>query len=348
MSRAKRRTRNTSRKRATTGLKGTVTTTDEPRSTTGPGLTEHAGHAGAGAARRAARVAPPERADASPPSGPTPPTTAPPRPTGAGTVPDGATGTEPTAPGHPTDGEPTVPGHPTDGEPTVPIEPVDAGTVTDHRDGDAGRADGEASDAVGGPVAPVARDADPRRPARGSSPRARTMRMRMRVAEAEPWSVTAMSFLLLGGLGVLTVVASVAAWGLAALLAPDSLPRLGTFLTIAFTVIALEVVLGSCLAALTTFLYNLTAPYNGGVEISLTDDLGPPEAGAKAHLAMDRAHIRARRYLRAHTPARVADTVRRATANCAALRGRLTTARREEPPAPGEQPVPVAPDAGRE
>lgn len=175
----------------------------------------------------------------------------------------------------------------------------------------------------------------------------------MRISEAEPWSVTVMSFLLLGGLGILTVVASVAAWGLAALLAPDALPRLSTFLTIAFSVIILEVVLGSCLAALTTFLYNLTAPYNGGLEISLTDDLGPTEAGAKAQLAVDRAHIRARRYLRAHTPARVVDAVRRLSAGyvsllnwAASLFRRPPSDRHPEPVTPADQPAPVTPEAG--
>ncbi|MEU9152893.1 DUF3566 domain-containing protein [Streptomyces sp. NPDC048417] len=162
----------------------------------------------------------------------------------------------------------------------------------------------------------------------------------MRISEAAPWSVTVMSFLLLGGLGVLTVVASAAAWGLAAILAPDALPRLSTFLTIAFTVITLEVVLGSCLAALTTFLYNLTAPYNGGLEISLTDDLGPTEAGANAQLAIDRAGSRARRYLRARTPAWVTDAVRHLSARCGSLRGR-------KPPEPSEHAVPVRPDAGQ-
>ncbi|MER5527281.1 DUF3566 domain-containing protein [Streptomyces sp. NPDC002677] len=162
----------------------------------------------------------------------------------------------------------------------------------------------------------------------------------MRISEAEPWSVTVMSFLLLGGLGILTVVTSTAAWGLAAILAPDALPRLSTFLTVAFTVITLEVVLGSCLAALTTFLYNLTAPYNGGLEISLTDDLGPTEAGANAQLAMDRAGIRARRYLRAHTPAWVTRAVRHLSARYGPLRDR-------KPTAPSEHAAPVRPDAGQ-
>ncbi|MEV6764461.1 DUF3566 domain-containing protein [Streptomyces sp. NPDC051105] len=163
----------------------------------------------------------------------------------------------------------------------------------------------------------------------------------MRISEAEPWSVTVMSFLLLGGLGVLTVVTSAAAWGLAAILAPDALPRLSTFLTVAFTVIILEVVLGSCLAALTTFLYNLTAPYNGGLEISLTDDLGPTEAGVNAQLAMERAGIRARRYLRARTPAWATGAVRHLSARYGSLRG-------GKPTAPGEQAAPVRPDAGQE
>ncbi|MGW7243533.1 DUF3566 domain-containing protein [Streptomyces sp. NPDC054804] len=175
----------------------------------------------------------------------------------------------------------------------------------------------------------------------------------MRISEAEPWSVTVMSFLLLGGLGILTVVTSVAAWGLAAVLAPDALPRLSTFLTITFSVITLEVVLGSCLAALTTFLYNLTAPYNGGLEISLTNELGPTEASANAQLAMDRAHLRARRYLRAHIPAWVIGAVRRLPAwyvslwdRAGSLRDSYASPRRRKPAAPSDHAVPVSADAG--
>lgn len=202
------------------------------------------------------------------------------------------------------------------------------------RDGDAA-APGRTGTAATA-VAPGESIPDRPAPARRSRPRT----MRMRISEAQPWSVTVMSFLLLGGLGVLTVLASVAAWGLAALLAPDALPRLSTFLTIAFSVIVLEVVLGSCLAALTTFLYNLTAPYNGGLEISLTNDLGPTEAGSRAQLAVDRAHVRARRYLRAHTPAWVIGAVRR-------LPARFTVLRRGEPAAPADQAAPVTPDTGQ-
>ncbi|MEU8716539.1 DUF3566 domain-containing protein, partial [Streptomyces sp. NPDC048663] len=275
----------------------------------------------------------------------------------------------PAAPGVPA--EPAVPAAPgVPAEPAVPAAPAQDGAAPAQdgaapaQDGAApagpvfppvpalrARADDPRPGEAPGPAPSTVRDRLPRRPARGPSSRPRTMRMR--ISEAEPRSVSVMSFLLLGGLGILTVVASVAAWGLAALLAPDALPRLSTFLTIAFSVIILEVVLGSCLAALTAFLYNLTAPYNGGLEISLTDDLGPTEAGAKAQLAVDRAHIRARRYLRAHTPPRVVDAVRRLSAGYVSLLNRAASPRHRppsdrhpEPVTPADQPAPVTPEAG--
>ncbi|MFF4705440.1 DUF3566 domain-containing protein [Streptomyces sp. NPDC001288] len=315
MSRAKRRTRNTSRKRVTPRLDDTAGTLDESRSAAGPGNAASGENGGERtAAVRAAHRREGERrlrrgGSARPPHTPAEPGV-PAAPAQEGVAPAG---------------------------PVSPPVPALGPRADDPRPGEAP-----------GPAPSTVRDRFPRRPARGPSSRPRTMRMR--ISEAEPWSVTVMSFLLLGGLGILTVVASVAAWGLAALLAPDALPRLSTFLTIAFSVIILEVVLGSCLAALTTFLYNLTAPYNGGLEISLTDDLGPTEAGAKAQLAVDRAHIRARRHLRAHTPAWVVDAVRRLPAGYVSLLNRAASLRRRPPsdrhPEPADQPAPVTPDSG--
>ncbi|MEU2778757.1 DUF3566 domain-containing protein [Streptomyces sp. NPDC007162] len=123
----------------------------------------------------------------------------------------------------------------------------------------------------------------------------------MRVSAVGPGSVTRIGFLVVGGLGAATAVASTAAWGTATLIAPDALPRPGIWLTVSMTLIVLEVVLGSCLAALVGCLYNLTAPYDGGVEISLTDDLGPTPDGAHVRRVMSRARARARRHLRALT-----------------------------------------------
>ncbi|MFJ5644001.1 DUF3566 domain-containing protein [Streptomyces sp. NPDC093223] len=321
MSRAKRRTRNTSRKRVTPRLDDTVGTLDESRSAAGPGNAASGEHGG----ERTAAVRAAHRQE------------------GERRLRRGGSARTPRTPAEPAaQAEPAVPAAPAQesAAPAGPVSPPASALGT--------RADDPRPGEAPGPAPSTVRDRFPRRPARGPSSRPRTMRMR--ISEAAPWSVTVMSFLLLGGLGVLTVVASVAAWGLAALLAPDALPRLSTFLTIAFSVIILEVVLGSCLAALTTFLYNLTAPYNGGLEISLTDDLGPTEAGAKAQLAVDRAHIRTRRYLRAHTPAWAVDAVRRLPAGYVSLLNRAASLRRRPPsdrhPEPADQPAPVTPDSG--
>ncbi|MEU2617691.1 DUF3566 domain-containing protein [Streptomyces sp. NPDC007157] len=324
MSRAKRRTRNTSRKRATPRLNDTVHTTTRTESAEGSETAAHGRDTDEGAAPILAELhegrVPPAEHESAPDHGESATTT--------------VAQDEP-APDRPAADEPAP-------QPAPALGPLPDGPLPDM----------SLPDAADRLTSPTLRDTLPRRPARGPAPRPRTMRMR--IAEAEPWSVTVMSFLLLGGLGILTVVASVAAWGLAAILAPDALPRLSTFLTITFSVIILEVVLGSCLAALTTFLYNLTAPYNGGLEISLTDDLGPTEAGANAQLAVDRASLRARRYLRAHTPAWLIGAVRRLPAwyvslwdRAGSLRDRYASRRRGKPAAPSDHAVPVSQDAGQ-
>ncbi|MEU2338056.1 DUF3566 domain-containing protein [Streptomyces sp. NPDC013172] len=109
---------------------------------------------------------------------------------------------------------------------------------------------------------------------RRSSPKPRPRTVRARISAVGRGSVARTGVLVVGGLGAATAVASTVAWGVATLIAPDALPRPGIWLTVSTTVIVLEVVLGSCLTALVGFLYNLTAPYDGGVEISLTDDQG--------------------------------------------------------------------------
>ncbi|MFJ9346658.1 DUF3566 domain-containing protein [Streptomyces sp. NPDC101237] len=341
MSRARRRTRHTSRKRVTPRLDDGVGTPDGSRSAAGPGNAAQGKRTGdENAAVRAAH-----------------------RQEGQGRLRRGGSARTPRTPAEAAaPAEPTRTAEPAE-DGTAPVGPAsrpapalptgaDDPQSDDPQSGEARSGEARSGEAPG-PAPSTAHAALPPRPARGGSRRPRTMRMR--ISEAGPRSVTVMSFLLLGGLGILTVVASVAAWGLAALLAPDALPRLSTFLTIAFSVIVLEVVLGSCLAALTTFLYNLTAPYNGGLEISLTDDLGPTEAGAKAQLAVDRAHIRARRHLRAHTPARVVEALRRLSAGYVSLLNRAASPRRRppsgrhpEPAPPGDLPAPVTPDAGPE
>ncbi|ALO99567.1 Integral membrane protein [Streptomyces hygroscopicus subsp. limoneus] len=126
--------------------------------------------------------------------------------------------------------------------------------------------------------------------------------IRMRIAEGDPWSVMVTSFLLLAGVGILAFATTVVLWILMEAMAPDVLPDLGTVVAIAIGVVTVEVVLGTGLATLGTFLYNLSSLYSGGVEVSVTDDLELPPAAAQVLPAMARARARVRRSLRGRTP----------------------------------------------
>ncbi|WP_235451540.1 DUF3566 domain-containing protein [Streptomyces olivochromogenes] len=120
------------------------------------------------------------------------------------------------------------------------------------------------------------------------------------------------SFLLLAGLGVVAIATTIVVCIMLEVMAPNALPSLTTVLTIVFGIVTLEVVLGTCLAALCTFIYNLSAQYKGGVEVALTDDLtDPTPAAAQVFLQLARARVRTRRHLRKHTPPWVSDAVGR-------------------------------------
>ncbi|WP_461038373.1 DUF3566 domain-containing protein [Streptomyces mayteni] len=122
----------------------------------------------------------------------------------------------------------------------------------------------------------------------------RIRKARLRVAKADPWSVMKVSFLLSIALGICTVIAVAMLW-----MVMDSM---GVFTTIGETiteataaegesgfdlvaflslsrvmlftaVIALiDVVLATALATLGAFLYNLSAGFVGGVEVTLAED----------------------------------------------------------------------------
>ncbi|MEU2437293.1 DUF3566 domain-containing protein [Streptomyces rubradiris] len=135
----------------------------------------------------------------------------------------------------------------------------------------------------------------------GGPPGAGRRPIRLRLAEADPWSVMVMSFLLLAGLGVLVVATAGVSWIMVNAMAPDVLPAFSTFLAVAVGVVTVEVVLGTGLVTLGAFLYNLSAQYSGGVEIAVTEALtAPPQANVRAPLLM----ARARRLVRTHVPAR--------------------------------------------
>lgn len=133
-----------------------------------------------------------------------------------------------------------------------------------------------------------------RRPRTGARTVPRTRKARLRVAKADPWSVMKVSFLLSIALGVCTVVAVAVLWlvmdsmGVFSSIGDTiseatetendsgfdlesfvSLPRVLTFTGI---IAAIDVVLATALATLGAFMYNLSAGFVGGVELTLAED----------------------------------------------------------------------------
>ncbi|MER6533075.1 DUF3566 domain-containing protein [Streptomyces sp900105755] len=135
-----------------------------------------------------------------------------------------------------------------------------------------------------------------RRPRTGAPARTapRTRKARLRVAKADPWSVMKVSFLLSIALGICSIVAAAVLWmvldamgvfstvggtiseatgsnesngfDLQAFL---SLPHVLTFTAI---IAVIDVVLATALATLGAFIYNLSAGFVGGVELTLAED----------------------------------------------------------------------------
>jgi hypothetical protein len=133
-----------------------------------------------------------------------------------------------------------------------------------------------------------------RRPRTGARTMPRVRKARLRVAKADPWSVMKVSFLLSIALGVCTIVASAVLWmvmdamgvfstvggtiseatgsnesngfDLQAFL---SLPNVLMFTSI---IAVIDVVLATALATLGAFIYNLSAGFVGGVELTLAED----------------------------------------------------------------------------
>ncbi|MCP9987349.1 DUF3566 domain-containing protein [Streptomyces sudanensis] len=132
------------------------------------------------------------------------------------------------------------------------------------------------------------------RPRTGARTTPRTRKARLRVAKADPWSVMKVSFLLSIALGICTVVAAAVLWmvmdamgvfstvgatisdatgstesngfDLQAFL---SLPRVLLFTSV---IAVIDVVLATALATLGAFVYNLSAGFVGGVELTLAED----------------------------------------------------------------------------
>ena len=122
----------------------------------------------------------------------------------------------------------------------------------------------------------------------------RTRKARLRVAKADPWSVMKVSFLLSIALGICTIVAAAVLWmvmdamGVFSTVGGTiseatgsnesngfdlqsflSLPNVLMFTTI---IAVIDVVLATALATLGAFIYNLSAGFVGGVELTLAED----------------------------------------------------------------------------
>ncbi|MEV5335223.1 DUF3566 domain-containing protein [Streptomyces werraensis] len=133
-----------------------------------------------------------------------------------------------------------------------------------------------------------------RRPRTGASTTPRVRKARLRVAKADPWSVMKVSFLLSIALGICTIVAAAVLWmvmdamGVFSTVGGTiseatgsegsngfdlqsflSLPNVLMFTTV---IAVIDVVLATALATLGAFIYNLSAGFVGGVELTLAED----------------------------------------------------------------------------
>ncbi|WP_310433616.1 DUF3566 domain-containing protein [Streptomyces sp. 3330] len=143
------------------------------------------------------------------------------------------------------------------------------------------------------PAAPAAAGAV-RRPRTGARTTPRVRKARLRVSKADPWSVMKVSFLLSIALGICTIVAAAVLWMV--------MDAMGVFSTVGGTVseatgsnesngfdlqsflslshvlmftsiiAVIDVVLATALATLGAFIYNLSAGFVGGVELTLAED----------------------------------------------------------------------------
>ncbi|MEU5214833.1 DUF3566 domain-containing protein [Streptomyces sp. NPDC020807] len=157
-----------------------------------------------------------------------------------------------------------------------------------------GQAGGQAGGLAGGTLGGQTGTGAVRRPRTGARTTPRTRKARLRVAKADPWSVMKVSFLLSIALGICTVVAAAVLWmvmdsmGVFSTVGGTiseatgsnesngfdlqsflSLPRVLTFTSV---IAVIDVVLMTALATLGAFIYNLSAGFVGGVELTLAED----------------------------------------------------------------------------
>ncbi|MBA0052807.1 DUF3566 domain-containing protein [Streptomyces sp. AJS327] len=172
------------------------------------------------------------------------------------------------------------PHHPPQAYPAPPGAPPGGGP---------GGAAGSGTPPPGGPSTGAVR-----RPRTGASTAPRTRKARLRVAKVDPWSVMKVGFLLSVALGLCTVVAVSVLWMV--------MDAMGVFSSVGETIsqatgsegdngfdlqqylslsrvllftsviAAIDVVLATALATLGAFIYNMSAGFVGGVEVTLAED----------------------------------------------------------------------------
>jgi hypothetical protein len=133
-----------------------------------------------------------------------------------------------------------------------------------------------------------------RRPRTVGRTEPRTRKARLRVVHADPWSVMKMGFMLSIALGICTIVAVAVLWivlnalgvfttvgttiqeatgagttGGFNLVSFLSLTRVVTFTSV---IAVIDVILVTALATLGAFIYNLSASFAGGIELTLAED----------------------------------------------------------------------------
>lgn len=186
---------------------------------------------------------------------------------------------------------------PATGAPSSDTQGSQGGTVTDARGQQASPLpDERQAQQPGGPYhPPQAYDTDAvRRPRTGARTTPRVRKARLRVAKADPWSVMKVSFLLSIALGICTVVAAAVLWMV--------MDAMGVFSTVGGTIseatgsnesngfdlqaflslphvlmfaaiiAVIDVVLATALATLGAFIYNISAGFVGGIELTLAED----------------------------------------------------------------------------
>ncbi|MFB7515622.1 DUF3566 domain-containing protein [Streptomyces sp. NPDC056144] len=179
-------------------------------------------------------------------------------------------------------------------QPSGPYHPPQAYGASASGGQTGGQAAGQAGGLAGGTLGGQAGAGAVRRPRTGARTTPRTRKARLRVAKADPWSVMKVSFLLSIALGICTVVAAAVLWmvmdsmGVFSTVGGTiseatgsnesngfdlqsflSLPRVLTFTSV---IAVIDVVLMTALATLGAFIYNLSAGFVGGVELTLAED----------------------------------------------------------------------------